>query len=42
MVDPGEQRRIAELGAGVIRETGVLDRVADDHRAAGGPVPPAP
>lgn len=29
MVDAGEQRRIAELGAGVIRETGVLDRVAD-------------
>lgn len=29
MVDPGEQRRIAELGAGVIRETGVLDRVAE-------------
>jgi HD domain len=29
MVDAAEQRRIAELGAGVIRETGVLDRVAE-------------
>lgn len=29
MVDPGEQRRIAEMGAEVIRETGVLDEVAD-------------
>lgn len=29
MVDPGEQRRIAEEGARVIRATGVLDRVAD-------------
>ncbi len=29
MVDAAEQRRIAELGAAVIRETGVLDRVAD-------------
>ncbi|HTY70899.1 MAG TPA: HD domain-containing phosphohydrolase [Actinomycetes bacterium] len=28
MVDRGEQRRIAELGAAVIREAGVLDRVA--------------
>ncbi|WP_019876164.1 HD-GYP domain-containing protein [Sporichthya polymorpha] len=29
MVDAGEQRRIAEEGARVIRATGVLDRVAD-------------
>jgi hypothetical protein len=29
MVDPAEQRRIAEEGARVIRATGVLDRVAD-------------
>jgi HD superfamily phosphodiesterase len=29
MVDPGEQRRIAEEGARVIRATGVLDRVAE-------------
>ncbi len=29
MVDGGEQRRIAELGAAVIRETGVLDSVAE-------------
>ena len=29
MVDAAEQRRIAEMGAEVIRETGVLDRVAD-------------
>jgi hypothetical protein len=29
MVDPTEQRRIAEEGAKVIRATGVLDRVAD-------------
>lgn len=28
MVAPDEQRRIAELGAEVIRQTGVLDRVA--------------
>jgi hypothetical protein len=29
IIDPTEQRRIAERGAKVIRETGVLDRVAD-------------
>jgi len=29
IIDPAEQRRIAEMGARVIRETGVLDRVAD-------------
>ena len=40
MVAPADQRRIAELGAEVIRQTGVLDRVADDRRAAGRPVPP--
>jgi hypothetical protein len=28
MVDPGEQRRIAEMGAAVIREAGVLEGVA--------------
>jgi response regulator RpfG family c-di-GMP phosphodiesterase len=29
LVSPEDQRRIAELGAGVIKEAGVLDRVAE-------------
>ena len=29
LVSPEDQRRIAELGAGVIQQAGVLDRVAE-------------
>ncbi|MBO0774969.1 MAG: phosphohydrolase, partial [Actinobacteria bacterium] len=29
LVSPADQRRIAELGAGVIEQAGVLDRVAE-------------
>lgn len=46
LVSPGEARRIAEFGAEVIRETGVLDTVADLVReqwlpAFGGPKSPS-
>lgn len=47
LASPAEQRRIAELGAGVITKTGVLDEVAeivrrqsDPYRVADGPAPP--
>ncbi|WP_018658386.1 HD-GYP domain-containing protein [Actinomadura flavalba] len=37
LASPAEQRRIADLGAEVIRETGVLDRVADIVRQSSHP-----
>ncbi len=47
LASPSEQRRIADLGAGVITKTGVLDEVAEivrrqsePYRAADGPAPP--
>lgn len=47
LASPSEQRRIAELGAGVITKTGVLHDVAeivrrqsDPYRVTGGPAPP--
>lgn len=47
LASPSEQRRIAELGAGVITKTGVLHDVAeivrrqsDPYRVSGGPAPP--
>ncbi|RAY13539.1 phosphohydrolase [Actinomadura craniellae] len=47
LASPREQRRIAELGAEVIKQTGVLDRVAyiverqcDPYRSADQPAPP--
>ena len=49
MVSPADQRRIAELGAAVIRQAGVLERVAtiverqaDPYRPAGGLDPDLP
>ncbi len=49
MVSPQDQRRIAELGAAVIRQAGVLERVAtiverqsDPYRPAGGADPDLP
>jgi hypothetical protein len=47
LASPSEQRRIAELGAGVITKTGVLHDVAEivrrqsePYRVSGGPAPP--
>jgi hypothetical protein len=47
LASPAEQRRIADLGAGVIKKTGVLDEVAEivrrqsePYRAAEGTAPP--
>ena len=37
LVSPGDQRRIAELGAGVIEQAGVLDRVAEIVRCQSWP-----
>jgi response regulator RpfG family c-di-GMP phosphodiesterase len=37
LVSPEEQRRIAELGAGVIQQAGVLDRVAEIVRCQNRP-----
>ena len=42
VVAPVERRRVAELGADVIKTTGVLDRVAEIVVAAGRPLPQAP
>jgi hypothetical protein len=41
LVSPDDQRRIAELGADVIRQAGVLDAVADIVRQASDPSRPA-
>ncbi|MFB9963700.1 HD-GYP domain-containing protein [Sinosporangium siamense] len=42
LTDPGQARRIAELGAEVIRQTGVLDRVAEIVRRQCDPVTEEP